>query len=75
MHKGVEKYQLAWSHDAKSGSIVLLFQGGGARQINGLSYEDYSAMVDMLRNEKPLWYDENQALLATYHEPVGEGES
>ncbi|MCB0192697.1 MAG: hypothetical protein KDJ65_12195 [Anaerolineae bacterium] len=72
--KFVEKYQVGWQHAAKVGTIVLLFQGSGFRQINNLPYESYSAMVDMLRNEKPIWYDENQSLLATIHEPVGEEE-
>jgi len=58
-----------------TGAIVMTFQGGGSKQIDPLTYEDYSAMVDMLRNEKPVWYDENQSLLATFHEPVGEEET
>ncbi|MBE9594972.1 MAG: hypothetical protein IMF19_16005, partial [Proteobacteria bacterium] len=48
--------------------------GGESHKIDYLSYEDYSAMVDMLRNEKSIWYDENRSLLATYKEPVGEEE-
>ena len=75
MAKVVESYQVGWKHDGKYGIIVLFFEGGGYHQINYLSYEDYSAMVDMLRNEKSVWYDENRALLATYKEPVGEEET
>jgi len=75
MAKDVESYQVGWKHDGKYGIIVLFFEGGGSHQIDYLSYEDYSAMVDMLRNEKPVWYDENRALLATYKEPVGEEET
>lgn len=71
----VEKYQVAWQHSSHVGVVKLSFQGGGGKQIQPLTFEDYSAMVDMLRNEKPVWYDENQALLATFHEPVGEEET
>lgn len=70
----VEKYQLAWQHSAKKGSIVLLFPGGGGKQINGLDADDFLVMSELLRNEKPMWYDENQSLLATTHEPIGEAE-
>ncbi|NOR78712.1 MAG: hypothetical protein GQ523_09935 [Methanophagales archaeon] len=75
MAKDVESYQVGWKHDGKYGIIVLFFEGGESHKIDYLSYEDYSAMVDMLRNEKPVWYDENRALLATYKEPVGEEET
>lgn len=74
MAKDVENYQVGWKHDGKYGIIVLFFEGGGSHQIDYLSYEDYSAMVDMLRNEKSVWYDESRSLLATYKEPVGEEE-
>ena len=72
--KTIDKYQLAWQYSSNRGAIVLLFSGGGAKQINGLAFQDYQAMVDILRNEKPVWYDEGQSLLATAHELVGEGE-
>jgi hypothetical protein len=74
MAKTVEKYQLAWQHSGKKGSIVLLFEGGGGKQINGLDADDFLVMSELLRNEKPMWYDENQSLLATTHEPIGEAE-
>lgn len=72
--KMVEKYQLGWQHAAHKGSLVLLFQGGGFKQLNNMPAQDYQAMVDLLRNEAPVWYDDNQSLLASTHELVGEAE-
>lgn len=72
--KMVEKYQLGWQHKAHKGSLVLLFQGGGFKQLDNLLAQDYQAMVDLLRNEAPVWYDDNQSVLASTHEMVGEGE-
>lgn len=35
---------------------------------------DASYLADMLRNEKPVYFDPKTGALATGHEPVGEGE-
>lgn len=73
--KTVEKYQIGWRHSKQFGVIRLIFKGGGHKHIDPLTFEDYTAMTDILRNEKPVWYDDNQALLGTFQEPVGEEES
>ncbi len=65
--KVVEKYQVGWNHTSQVGFVVLIFEGG-RKQVGPLSYEDYSAMVDILRNEEVVLYDEDQALLATFLE-------
>lgn len=70
----VEKYQLGWNHKQHAGVVVLLFKGGGFRQIHPLNYANYRSYVDALRCEKPIYYDPNQDLLMSYHEPTGEEE-
>ncbi len=71
-HIEVVSYQAGWRHDTHHGIIVLRFQDGTSKQLEPLDYGTYMSMLDSLRCEKPLWYDPNQNLLATYHEPVGE---
>jgi hypothetical protein len=73
--KEVKKYHVAWQHTNHRGFISLIYAGQGGKQINNLPYEDFTAMVDLMRNESPIYYDENQSLLATQHEPVGEEET
>ncbi|MCB0192696.1 MAG: hypothetical protein KDJ65_12190 [Anaerolineae bacterium] len=73
-HIEVEKYQPAWNHKYQSGIIVMLFKGGGFKQLNSLDYATYMALLDQLRNEKPVYYDPNQDLLLTRHELTGENE-
>ena len=70
----VERYRVAWNHAKGFGLIQLTFHGGKARTIQPLRERDYTALVDILRYEKPVWYDDKNAILGTYHEPVGEGE-
>jgi hypothetical protein len=43
-------------------------------EISALKYHDYSAMVDMLRNEKPVFYDAIAEELYTGPEMTGEDE-
>lgn len=70
----VEKYQLGWSHSKRHGWIKLFLKNSAPNEVGPLAYEDYSSMVDMLRNEKPIYYDDKAHLLATHHEWTGEGE-
>lgn len=74
--KEVNYYQVLWRHDTKAGWVKVFYvDGSDAYQIGPLTYEDYTVMLDMLRNEKPVYYDLEQNALATIGEPVGEEES
>jgi len=74
-YKEVKKYHIGWRHAAHSGLIKMFYAGTGDVQIDSLAADDYMAMVDILRNEAPIYYDEVAKVLATHHEAVGEGES
>jgi hypothetical protein len=75
----VSRYQAGWKkgEDVFSegcGWIRLFFQGGGEEAFS-VSKADYDGMVDVLRNEEPLCWDEVGKFLYTTDEPVGEEES
>lgn len=70
----IKQYDVAWRHMNHTGTISLIYAGQGGKQLDNLTFEDFSAMIDLLRNESPMFYDEGQQLLATHHEPVGEEE-
>lgn len=53
-------------------SIVVYYDGGGADSIQNLTYSEASFMIDLLRNEKPMTYDNISKRLTTQHlEPAG----
>jgi M6 family metalloprotease-like protein len=71
----VVKYQAAWQHDAHVGVVVLLFDGGGGKQLNGLDASAFRALTRALRGESPVFYDPDQDVVLTLHEPLGESEN
>jgi len=77
--KRVASYQAGWRKGADIsttgyGWIRLFFEGGGYENFS-VSKEDFHGLVDILRNEKPLVWDETAGFLYTLSEAVGEEES
>ena len=55
--------------------IRLLLDNGAVATVPNLSVAAASFMVDLLRHEKPLWWDGTaRTLFTATFEPVGEGE-
>ena len=71
-YKRVKEYRIGWNHQHHRGTIMLILDDGDTRTYAELGYENYSAMVDMLRHEKEVDYDDAQSFLATIPEPTGE---
>ena len=74
-YKRVAVYRIGWNYGRHRGTIRLILDDGDTRTYNDLGYENYSAMVDMLRHEKQVDYDDAQSFLATIPEPTGEDQS
>lgn len=77
--KRVTRYQAGWRKgtDVSSegyGWIRLFFRDGGYENFS-TSKADYEGLIDILRNEEPLVWDENAGFLYTLSEEVGEEES
>lgn len=77
--KKVKSYQVGWSKgsDVNStgyGWIRLNFTDGGYENFS-VSKSDHQGLVDILRNEKPVVWDESAGFLYTKSEEVGEEES
>lgn len=68
------QYAFFWRTEENVGMINLVLASGGGGQVIVDSPEEASLLLDVLRNEKPLFYDRRNALIATGLEPVGEGE-
>lgn len=72
----VEKYYARWC-PTKHHGYVIIYWDGGAKQFPESSFTnpvEFQIVVDLLRNEKPVWWDEPTGRLYANQEPVGEGE-
>jgi hypothetical protein len=77
----VRSYRAIWSTQTRRGRIVLGGLTPGGRGVvavtHEVSVEDASEMhmlVDLLRNEKPVYFDRGTQSFETTKEPIGEGE-
>jgi len=68
-----------WNYESHYGDFNI-----GYRESDGMHWKlirvsdpsEFAAMIDLLRNEKPVWYDDHNNYLQTTHsEFVGEGEA
>ena len=69
--KQIESYKISWNVASDEG-IILLNVEGGTEQLLADSAAEALLLLDILRNESPVFY--NEGLLMTGFEPVGEGE-
>ena len=69
--KTVESYKVAWNINANEGTLIL-DTSDGVEHMTMDSPQECLLLLDILRNEKPLYID--QGVLFTGFEEVGEGE-
>jgi hypothetical protein len=55
-------------------SIIVMLEGGGYYKYDKLTPEKAHLLVDLLRNEKPIWIEKVSGLFQVAYEPVGEEE-
>jgi hypothetical protein len=54
--------------------IAIYYDGGGADPILSIPFTEAAYLIDILRNEKPVYYDVALKRLSTSFENVGDGE-
>ena len=70
----IESYAIMWNADTNQGSVNLLLEGEGSRMLNVDSAAEGTLLLDILRNEDPVYVHANHNQIITGIEPVGEGE-
>jgi len=70
--KQIESYKISWNV-ANDEGIILLQTADGVEQLLADSASEASLLLDILRNESPVFIE--NGLLFTGFEPVGEGEN
>ena len=72
----VTKYYARWSPPRHHGYVVIYWDGGSKTfpESNFSNPTEFQIVLDLLRNEKPIFWDEPTERLYASNEPVGEGE-
>lgn len=77
MKRNIDKYLVFWNAAANEGQLTLELAGDEdprTATIHLDSPQEGSLLLDILRNESPVYYDDEYELIITGMEPVGEGE-
>ena len=73
------KYMARWNFKDHYGNLNIGYKAGTSARWKFITVTDpneFAAMVDLLRNEQPVFYDDIHDHIQTSHEEyVGEGES
>jgi hypothetical protein len=70
----VKHYQASWNPVEHKGSVRLLWESGTKLYDSITDPAELHAILDLLRNEQPVHFNESGNTLRTRYEPVGEGE-
>ena len=65
MQRRVSYFDVDWSRKEGGGSVRLAFDDRTFAELRGLSNEEMSLVCNMLRAEKPLYYDDENERLTT----------
>lgn len=65
MRRRVSYHDVAWDRRLLKGSLRLSFDDRTQAELGGLSMSELSLLCNMLRSEKPLYYDEASETLTT----------
>ena len=70
----IDTYGFAVHPQTWAGTLVLTLEDGSKLSPRMQTLHDLAAMVDLLRNERPLYLDSDSGMICSTKEPVGEGE-
>ncbi len=75
--KKVEKYRFDYDTKNNEKSLMVNYREGNnmGKESMQLIAQDALFLMDMLRNEKPIFWDDTRKILHTGSEIIGEGES
>lgn len=72
--EAITGYNARWDLNSHHGYLWLWRRNGGNFQQRIESPAEFSAIIDLLRNEKPIFFDTSDWSIHVGREPVGEGE-
>lgn len=73
--KLINSYQAWWDASAHRGYFWFTYSDGERSRTRAVDSESFRIVLDILRNEKPVYGDHTRAMVTTQAEEAGEGES
>ena len=70
----INEYFLNWQNEEERYTVYLRLSNGERAEINVNSLQELDAMGNILRHEKPMFFETSMRVLSTGPEPVGESE-
>ena len=64
----IEDYSVFWRIEEHSGSVHLLLSNGSSQDLNINNVMEGLFLLNILQNEKPLFYDDEHKLIITHGE-------
>ncbi len=71
----IETYSIMWNADVNEGSISVSLEGGATRMIPIDSSQEGILLLDILRNEKPVYLHDRHNQIITGIVPIAEQKS
>ena len=65
MRRRISYFDVEWNRREKTGAVRLAFDDRTFAELRSLSMEETSLICNMLRAEKPLYYDDEAEVLTT----------
>lgn len=65
MQRRVSYHDVAWDRRSQTGALRLTFDDRSDADLRDLSIDELSLLCNMLRAEKPLYYDDETRTLST----------
>ena len=72
--KKIKRYAFSWNTEKTEGLLQLLLEDDGAGTLPVNSASEGLLLLDLLRNEKPVYFNEENNIIMSRLEAVGEGE-
>ncbi len=70
----INKYTAYWNVENHEGNLRIFFSDGSTT-LHFTNPSEFHAVIDILRNEKPVFTNSDYKYVATSYETVGEGET
>jgi len=71
VQKRISYYDVDWDRKSQSGGLWLTFDDRTRVDLRPMSLDELSLLCNMLRAEKPCYYDEEKQTLSTQPDRVG----
>ncbi|MDH3214389.1 MAG: hypothetical protein OEM05_18085 [Myxococcales bacterium] len=72
MQKRISFYDVDWDRRKASGSVALAFDDRSTTDLRPLAAEELGVLANILRSNKPVYYDPETETFSTQTDPVGE---